>query len=94
MKIRTKLRIALLLWAFGGLSILTISFVISMNFIVILFPLFICIGVYLISLKCPVCGANVLCRAIKINGMEIPFYISWLPRKCRKCNAEFDILNE
>lgn len=48
--------------------------------------LFLIVGCYTFTLKCPKCGKCVLHNPIKLFGIEFYIWTSWVPKKCTKCN--------
>ena len=88
-KIRTRYRIAIFLWFINGTAFILGALYITKYFLIPLFVLFIGIGLYTISLKCPNCGKRVLHNPVTIFGVELYIWTSWIPKRCSKCKVEF-----
>ena len=46
-------------------------------------------GIFLISLRCPVCGQLVYKRKTRLFGQEITYWGGFLPKRCSKCGSRY-----
>ncbi len=90
MKLRTKLRMAYLIWLVGGLSLLLLVLFVSNWFMVTLLGLFLGVAFYVMNLKCPNCKKPVLNNPIHIFGIELWLTTPWMPKKCTKCGHDLE----
>lgn len=88
MKRRAKLRLAFLIWFIGGFSHLILVLYVNKWFMLTFFMLFIALGFYTMSLKCPSCKKPVLNNPIHIFGVELWLTTPWMPKKCSKCGYD------
>ena len=58
------------------------------EFMLTFFMLFIALGFYTMSLKCPSCKKPVLNNPIHIFGVELWLTTPWMPKKCSKCGYD------
>jgi len=86
--IRTKYRIAILIWFIGGSVLLLGTIYLTQYFLVPLLILFCAIGIYVLSLKCPNCRKRVLHNPVTIMGKEFNIWTSWIPTKCTQCGRD------
>jgi len=45
-------------------------------------------GIYLLSLRCPNCGAPIYKRRVKLLGEEFTYWGGFIPKKCSQCGKE------
>ena len=90
MRLRTRLRLAILLWFVGGFSLIVLCVHLSRWYSVILLLLFLGIAFYTMSLKCPNCNKPVLNNPVRVFGIEMWLTTAWMPKKCSKCSYDLE----
>jgi len=85
MTIRKKYRALIITWFVLGIAFIVASTKIHGIFIIALLILFFLLGALSRSLKCPNCGKKVLHNNVKILGIEMKVWTSWIPAECQKC---------
>lgn len=83
--IQHKIFIAIAIWITGGLLFAFLALTVSKWFLVLTSLLFLSIGVYTITLKCPKCHKPVIYNPVYFFGLEIWVYGIKVPEKCSKC---------
>jgi hypothetical protein len=85
MNLRKKYRAVILLWLVVGFALLIAAVNLSPYYLIGLLTIAIIVGVYVMRLRCPVCGKPALYKPVTIFGITMPFWISWIPERCSKC---------
>jgi hypothetical protein len=90
MKLRSKLRLAYLIWLIGGFLHILLVLYVSKWFMTTFLILFLSIALYTMFLKCPSCKKPVLNNPIRVFGTEFWLTTHWMPKKCSKCGYMLD----
>ena len=90
MKLRSKLRLAYLVWLLGGSFFVLFSIYVSMWFLAPLLALFIGTALFVLLLRCPRCRKPVTNNPIRILGVELWLSTPWMPRRCSRCGSDLD----
>ena len=87
--LRSKYRIAIFVWIVGGSILLLGTLYLTQYLLIPLIIVTFIIGGYSLSLKCPICGKPVLHNRVKIFGLELNIWTSWIPKRCTRCGNNF-----
>ncbi len=72
---------------FIGFGVLTVNVSHAFGWPMVLIP--VGAGLYLLSLRCPRCGAPIYKRKMTLVGIELTYWGGWrIPRRCSSCAAE------
>ena len=85
LSVRARYRLALITWFVSGAILSLGAIYISEYYLIPLIITLFIVGIYTMSLKCPSCGKRVLHNPVKILGIELYIWTSWIPKFCTKC---------
>ena len=83
--LRAKYRFAMMAFIMNELVFILLSIYISPLFFFAMIAVLFLIGIYVINLKCPVCGKPVLYNPTKIYGIDMYAYTVTIPPQCTQC---------
>lgn len=86
--LRTKYRVAIFLWFINAAALSLAALYLSAYFFIALFALFVVVGVYSLSLRCPSCGKKILYNPVNMFGAELWVWTSWIPKRCTQCGID------
>ncbi len=86
--VRVKYRLTVFLWFVNGLALLLGALYLSGFLVIPLVALFLVVGLYTMSLRCPACGKRVLYNPVRLFGVELNMWTSWIPKRYTRCGKE------
>lgn len=88
--VRARYRFAVLVFCLNEFLFSFLSIYISPAFLVAALFVMLGCGIYMMNIKCPVCGKPVLYNPVNNLGIRMYAYTPTIPQNCSKCGAPLE----
>lgn len=89
MTLRKRAYVAMVVWDVVVIGAIVASSDGGPNWLpLLLFPIAIVLGVYLLMLKCPQCRTSIFFRNWSFLGTKLPVWVGWPAHRCSVCGNE------